>query len=170
MPQDGVRTFLPLRPCSGGFTPPLPGFSQRSPGSPATFIIRCCGLNWVTIRALHFQDVFAAQGSAAAVIMWYGSGSRQVLAGHSQRSKTFSPGRPEQPPAPDSLISNREASQTRSRRVSSLPALSPCHISTLDPFPPPHSSSCCSPRRSLFPRAVVQSLPLPPACGSPAFP
>src|SRR6266576_922991 len=67
------------------------------------------------------------------------------------------------PPPLDSLISNREASQTRSRSVSSLPTLSPCHISTPDLFPPPHNWSYCSPTRSVFRRAVVPSLPLPPA-------
>jgi len=35
VPQDGVRTFLPPRLCSGGFTPPLLRRSQRSPGPPA---------------------------------------------------------------------------------------------------------------------------------------
>jgi hypothetical protein len=39
VPQDGVRTFLPPRRCSGGFTPPLHRQSQRSPGPPAIFII-----------------------------------------------------------------------------------------------------------------------------------
>jgi len=39
--QDGVRTFLPLQPRRGGFTPPFFGLSQRSPGSPAIFIITC---------------------------------------------------------------------------------------------------------------------------------
>jgi len=39
VPQDGVRTFLPLQPCSGGFTPPFLGLSQRSPGPPASLII-----------------------------------------------------------------------------------------------------------------------------------
>jgi len=37
VPHDGVRTFLPLRLCSGGFAPPFFSLSQRSPGSPATF-------------------------------------------------------------------------------------------------------------------------------------
>src|SRR6267143_1331359 len=35
VPQDGVRTFLPPQPCSGGFTPPLLRWNQRSPGPPA---------------------------------------------------------------------------------------------------------------------------------------
>jgi hypothetical protein len=35
VPQDGVRTFLPSRRCSGGFTPPLLRRNQRSPGPPA---------------------------------------------------------------------------------------------------------------------------------------
>jgi hypothetical protein len=39
VPQDDVRTFLPPRRCSGGFTPPLLPRNQRSPGPPAIFII-----------------------------------------------------------------------------------------------------------------------------------
>ena len=47
--DDGVRTFLPPRLCSGGFTPPFLDLSQRSPGSPANSIIAAEARVWRTV-------------------------------------------------------------------------------------------------------------------------
>src|SRR5437879_11559172 len=61
MPQDGVRTFLPLRPRNGRFTLPLLGSSQRSPGSPAILIIRCSGSHGVRIRTFRYPSGQSSQ-------------------------------------------------------------------------------------------------------------
>ncbi len=86
VPHNGVRTFLPLRLCSGGlpacggFTPLLLSLSQRSPGSPAIFIIPrtdpifcvCCeqrlALQSRQMRAREAKDFLVQQTAEQAAL------------------------------------------------------------------------------------------------------